>query len=205
MKNCRPFTNYEVAQIIEHGFTGRFANRNRALFVLGISTGFKIPELLTLRIKDILTDSGQIRDAVNIPLRHRVGNSPEREEHVGEFAKKQIEKYVEELQAKHSIDSSRPMFFSGSNIGTPITEAYYGHVLRLACRSAGIEKGNISNQSIWMTHTKILCQSIIDEYEAGNIEERAMLYTVMHRLRETPDTISDSNLSFILDELECKA
>ena len=39
MKGCRPLTDKEVARVAEH-FLGR--SRDRALFLLGVKTGFRI-------------------------------------------------------------------------------------------------------------------------------------------------------------------
>ena len=52
MKGSRPLTNREVDVVLE-SFTGRHAIRNRALFVLGIKSGFRVSEFLSLRIGDV--------------------------------------------------------------------------------------------------------------------------------------------------------
>ena len=57
MKGCRPFSDAEVALVLEH-LTGPYALRDRALFLLGVRSGFRISELLSLRRCDIVTRSG---------------------------------------------------------------------------------------------------------------------------------------------------
>lgn len=52
MTGCRNLTDNEVRKVL-NTFTGRYRNRNRLLFVLGISTGFRISELLSLKISDV--------------------------------------------------------------------------------------------------------------------------------------------------------
>jgi integrase len=49
MKGSRPLTDAEV-RLITQSFTGTFATRNRALFVVGVRTGFCISELLALTV-----------------------------------------------------------------------------------------------------------------------------------------------------------
>lgn len=54
MRGCRPFTDDEVQRLLNHFKKngGTYKNRDRAWFALGISTGFRITELMSLRIKD---------------------------------------------------------------------------------------------------------------------------------------------------------
>jgi len=52
MKGCRPLTDREVEQIAA-AFSGRYEARNRALFLLGVKTGFRISEMLSLEVRDV--------------------------------------------------------------------------------------------------------------------------------------------------------
>ena len=52
MKGTRPLDNAEIRRV-SAAFTGTFATRNRGLFMLGVSTGGRISELLSLRIGDV--------------------------------------------------------------------------------------------------------------------------------------------------------
>ena len=52
MKGTRPLDNDEIRQVAA-AFTGTFAVRNRGLFMLGVSTGGRISELLSLRVGDV--------------------------------------------------------------------------------------------------------------------------------------------------------
>ena len=49
MKGTRPLDNDEIRRL-SAAFTGTNAVRNRGLFMLGVSTGGRISELLSLRI-----------------------------------------------------------------------------------------------------------------------------------------------------------
>ena len=57
MKGCRPFSDAEVALVLEH-LTGPYTLRDRALFLLGVRSGFRISELRSLRRCDLVTRSG---------------------------------------------------------------------------------------------------------------------------------------------------
>ena len=53
MKGCRPLSAEEVRKVVQT-FEGRYRERDRALFVLGVCCGFRISEMLSLRIGDVL-------------------------------------------------------------------------------------------------------------------------------------------------------
>ena len=52
MKGTRPLDNNEIRKVAEC-FDGTFGERNRGLFMLGVSTGGRISELLSLTIGDV--------------------------------------------------------------------------------------------------------------------------------------------------------
>jgi integrase len=52
MKGCRPLTDTEITEVLQ-SFAGRYALRDKALFVLGLLSGFRISELLSLRVQDV--------------------------------------------------------------------------------------------------------------------------------------------------------
>ena len=64
MKGCRPLTDDEVAQIAA-SFSGPHGSRDRALFLLGVRSGFRISEILSLRLGDLI-QHGRIVDRVAV-------------------------------------------------------------------------------------------------------------------------------------------
>ena len=52
MKGTRPLDNQEIV-LVSACFDGTFKARNRGLFMLGVSTGGRISELLSLTIGDV--------------------------------------------------------------------------------------------------------------------------------------------------------
>src|SRR5262245_52106406 len=71
MLGCRPLTEAEVA-LVAKSFSGTFAKRNKALFVVGHRTGFRISELLSLTVGDAL-QHGKIVDHLTVQRRHMKG------------------------------------------------------------------------------------------------------------------------------------
>ena len=68
MKGCRPLTEVEIALVLEH-LRGPYAARDKALFLLGVKSGFRISELLSLRRGDVVSKAG-IAARVTVARRH---------------------------------------------------------------------------------------------------------------------------------------
>ena len=61
MKGTRPLNNKEIRRV-SACFTGTFEARNRGLFMLGVSTGGRISELLSLTIGDVYQNRRAVTD-----------------------------------------------------------------------------------------------------------------------------------------------
>ena len=61
MKGTRPLDNNEIRRV-SACFDGTFEARNRGLFMLGVSTGGRISELLSLRIGDVWQNGKAVTD-----------------------------------------------------------------------------------------------------------------------------------------------
>jgi integrase len=68
MKGCRPLTEDEV-DLLQRSFDGVYADRDKALFLLGVKSGFRISELLSLHVGDV-SQHGRLVDRVTVPRRH---------------------------------------------------------------------------------------------------------------------------------------
>lgn len=65
MKGCRPLTSDEVNSVLEALDGTSLPPRNRALFLLGLRSGFRISELLSLRVRDVF-QNGHFVDRVTV-------------------------------------------------------------------------------------------------------------------------------------------
>ena len=61
MKGTRPLDNDEIRRV-SACFTGTYEVRNRGLFMLGVSTGGRISELLSLTIGDVYQNGTAVTD-----------------------------------------------------------------------------------------------------------------------------------------------
>ena len=61
MKGTRPLDNSEI-RLVSACFQGTYQVRNRGLFMLGVSTGGRISELLSLKIGDVWQNGKPVSD-----------------------------------------------------------------------------------------------------------------------------------------------
>ena len=111
MKGTRPLDNSEI-MLVSACFDGTFEARNHGLFMLGVSTGGRISELLSLTIGDVYQNGAAVTDLLfdksivkrdNI-LRQAVHVEPE----LVEAAAKRIQSYfVRERLVEHESLSRR--------------------------------------------------------------------------------------------------
>ena len=61
MKGTRPLDNDEIRRV-SAAFTGTFEVRNRGLFMIGVSIGGRISELLSLHVADVYQNNRPVTD-----------------------------------------------------------------------------------------------------------------------------------------------
>jgi site-specific recombinase XerD len=109
MKGCRPLTDAEVATI-SRSFGGTFGKRNKALFVVGYRTGFRISELLSLTVGDV-QQHGKIVDHVTVQRRRMKGKVEGRTVPLHPQAQAALSMWLEVLQKllKGALDPETPV------------------------------------------------------------------------------------------------
>lgn len=99
MKGCRPLTDDEVRSVWTLLGKGTNPLRDRALFLLGLRSGFRISELLSLRILDVYAE-GHFGDRVSVARKHMKKKMEGRTVVLHPEAKAALEQWVHELLAQ---------------------------------------------------------------------------------------------------------
>jgi integrase len=116
MRGGRPLTDAEVS-LVAKSFSGTFAKRNEALFVVGHRTGFRISELLSLTVGDVL-QHGKIVDHLTVQRRHmkggKAGKTSSRTVALHPEARAALSVWLEQLSKllKGTLDPMTPVFCS---------------------------------------------------------------------------------------------
>jgi integrase len=162
MKGCRPLSHEEV-QVIGKSFGGTFAMRNRALFIVGHRTGFRISELLSLRVGDV-QQHGKIVDHVTVQRKHMKKKTEGRTVPFHPEARAALSVWLEVLQKmlKGTLDPQTPVFCS-----------------RVRDTATGLRRA-ISREQAW----RILKEAFASNEFTGKLGTHAMRKTFATRMYE---------------------
>jgi site-specific recombinase XerD len=130
MKGCRPLTDPEVA-IVARSFGGTYATRDRALFLVGVKTGFRISELLSLTIGDVY-QHGQVVARVTVKRAHMKRKVEGRTLVLHPDAQAAIQAWLSELTAAGALLPSRYLFASRKGVNRPICRETANQILHSA-------------------------------------------------------------------------
>jgi integrase len=136
MKGCRPLIDEEVKAIL-NVFTGKHAARNRALFMLGIKSGFRIAELLSLKVSD-LTQSGKMVDRVNVHRRYMKRKTEGRTVLLNPQARAALEIWLQEIESLGNLMPETYVFHSQKGLHRPMTTPQAWKILKAAYDRCGI-------------------------------------------------------------------
>ena len=163
MKGTRPLDNDEIRRV-STCFTGTFAVRNRSLFMLGVSTGGRISELLSLRIGDVFQNNNPVTDLLYSKQIVK-GKETSRAVPVNRDGRRAIDELVNWHRRHYgSIASKRPLFPSRHKSGTVPMHRQTAHaILKTAFIEAGLN-GHIATHSLRKSFAQRLYDKTGDIY-----------------------------------------
>ena len=147
MPQARVLTESEVRKVLKVISYRRHAKRDRAIFLLGLYTGMRAKELVSVRLCDVITAEADIKDEIHLSSDQTKGKKG-RTVILGKKARDEIRSYlcdrlkIEDLQPLLVNDTTRPLFTTQKNPRrgfSPNTLA--GHFCQLM-QEANIEGGS---------------------------------------------------------------
>jgi len=130
MKGCRPLTEEEV-DVLQRSFGGRYAARDKALFLLGVKSGFRISELLSLRVGDVC-QHGHLVDRVTVQRRHMKKKVEGRTVLLHPEAKSALAAWLLTLQQSPGCTAQTFVFRSHKGHNRPISKVQAWRILHEA-------------------------------------------------------------------------
>ena len=149
MPACKPLNQQEIDAILEN-LPKRTFVRDRALIQLGVLTGFRISELLALRVSDVCL-RGRIRDAVILGRSRMKGRRTARSVPLGPHAKEAVAALMELLQRQNRFSPDAPLFQGQKSDGSHALSRGHGcQIIREAASRAGLS-GQVGTHSLRKT------------------------------------------------------
>ena len=162
MKGTRPLNNNEI-RLVSACFDGTFEIRNRGLFMLGVSTGGRISELLSLQIGDVYQNGRAVTDLL-FDKSIVKGGEVSRAVPVNRDGRRAIEDLIRWHGERYpDTEKNRPLFPSRNGQGQqPMSRRTAHDVLKVAFEAAGLN-GHLATHSL----RKSFAQRLYDR--TGNI------------------------------------
>ena len=147
MKGTRPLDNTEI-QLVSACFDGIYEHRNRGLFMLGVSTGGRISELLSLTIGDVYQNGKPVTDLL-FDRSIVKGGEVSRAVPVNVDGRAAIEDLITwHREYYKTISPSRPLFPSRNKNGSVAMNRQTAHeMLKKAFTAAGLN-GKLATHSL---------------------------------------------------------
>ena len=147
MKGTRPLDNDEIRRV-STSFTGMYEVRNRGLFMLGVSTGGRISELLSLQIGDVFQNGSAVTDLL-FEKSIVKGGEVSRAVPVNRDGRRAIDDLIAwHRQHYQNTHESRPLFPSRHKSGTVPMHRQTAHdILKKAFIAAGLN-GKLATHSL---------------------------------------------------------
>ena len=147
MKGTRPLNNDEIRRV-SAAFTGTFEVRNRGLFMLGVSTGGRISELLSLQIADVYQNCKPVTDLL-FDKSIVKGKQTTRAVPVNVDGRNAIDALVNWHRDRYGdLDANRPLFPSRNRQGHVALNRQTAHdMLKEAFMAAGLN-GKLATHSL---------------------------------------------------------
>ena len=163
MKGTRSLTNAEIG-LVAKAFEGVYAVRNKSLFMLGVSCGGRISELLSLKVADVYQNFKPVHDLV-FDKSIVKGKDQSRAVPLNTDGRDAVSELVEWLFSKYTFNEIYPLFPSrndGLGIKT-MTRKGAADVLRNAFESAGLN-GKLATHSLRKSYAQRLYEQTGDIY-----------------------------------------
>ena len=147
MKGTRPLDNNEI-RLVSACFTGTYEVRNRGLFLLGVSAGGRISELLSIEIGDVYQNGRAVTDLL-FDKSVVKGGELSRAVPVNTDGRLAIEDLIRWHREKYgNLDVTRPLFPSRNQKGSVSMSRRTAHdVLKKAFDVAGLN-GHLATHTL---------------------------------------------------------
>lgn len=163
MKGTRPLDNAEIRKV-SAAFDGTFAIRNRSLFMIGVSVGGRISELIALKVNDVWQNRKPVSDLLfdrNIVK----GGEVSRAVPVNTDGQQAIANLIAwHLELYGNTDPTRPLFPSRKGQGLKAMSRIAAHdALKDAFEAAGLN-GKLGTHSLRKSYAQRLYEHTNDIY-----------------------------------------
>lgn len=178
MRGCRPLDGAEVRRTLDALRGSRLAMRDRCMVQLGLYTGFRISELLSLRVGDVLRD-GRVLERVVVERKNMKGKRSSRDVKLNARAQAALRAWLPVLFAWR--DANPDTFLFQSTRGGRLTRRQAGRIVATLARRLGLPP-RVATHSLRKTFAGAIYQRGLDTWRPGEeLPVRVVMKALGHR------------------------
>lgn len=195
MIGARPLTREQVKSVLK----ATTDKRENALMTLGFCTGYRISELLSVTVADVISKSGKVLDYLTVK---HTKNGSSRTVKLNSDAQKAVKALVSQVLANNKADRSTPLFLSGKlakgNLLKAISRQHAHRLLKAIFELAEIY-GNVATHSLRKTYAAMMYQALGCKIEKLQIAlgHKSISSTIAYLSFNHTD-IDDANMGLVL-------
>jgi site-specific recombinase XerC len=149
MRGRRKLDGEEMRRVLE-GFEGVYAARDRAMYVVGLETGFRAQELLSLRVGDVWTGE-RVLETVTVRREMMKGKKAGRMVYLSETARRALGEWIGGMESLGCVCKPASALFQGRvGVGRAIRYRQALKIIQGAAERAGV-RGSIGMHSMRKT------------------------------------------------------
>jgi integrase len=148
---CRPLSDDEY-ELILHAFEGKYVLRDQAFFDLGIRTGFRISELLAVKVGDIFRD-GRMLSTLTVKKSWMKGGKADQTMALHPSASKRLHDWIVAAGFVSPEMAARPLF-SRQLTARSLSRLQARSILKCAASRAGVNTDRIASHSMRKTFAR---------------------------------------------------
>ncbi len=192
MKGTRPLDNAEIRKV-SAAFGGTFVVRNRSLFMLGVSVGGRISELIALKVNDVWQNNKSVADLL-FDRKIVKGGEVSRAVPVNVDGRQAIEDLVAwHLDLYGNIEATRPLFPSRKGQGLKAMTRIAAHdALKNAFEAAGLN-GKLGTHSLRKSYAQRLYEQTNDIYAVQEMLGHQSVVTTQRYLGVNYASVRDAS------------
>ena len=192
MKGTRPLDNAEIREVSE-AFGGTFAIRNQSLFMLGVSVGGRISELIALKVDDVWQNSRPVKDLL-FDRSIVKGSEVSRAVPVNIDGRQAIENLIAwHTELYGNADPTRPLFPSRNGQGSKSMTRIAAHnALKEAFEAAGLN-GKLGTHSLRKSYAQRLYEQTNDIYAVQEMLGHKSVVTTQRYLGVNYASVRDAS------------
>jgi site-specific recombinase XerD len=166
VKGTRPLTTQEITDVLKQ-FKGTFEFRNRGLFMLGVSVGGRISELLALKIGDVWQNRQPVSDLL-FKKGAVKGKETSRMVPVNNDGKKAISELINWHIERYGYPEPQRHLFISRQGGEALSRSQAHRILEVAFTKAGLN-GKLATHSLRKTFAQRCFDACGDIYQVSEL------------------------------------